>query len=207
MTFCLTLNVQKNTDNNGKFTNNHINSKKVFSNEERKGIHRENEILSNLVQQFGLNKSLVNPQKRQAVWIKITEEFNKTTGYDWDEKRLKIRWKNYSQALKKSNHEENAITVGDDIRNMSTNSDADFQLIRNIKSNGGNTGRSKNHRNENEILVKLIEEFGLDKSLVNPQKRQSLWIQITEEFNRITGYHWDKKRLKIRRIRRVRICR
>ena len=66
----------------------------------RKKNQRENEILVNLVKQFGLNKMGKYSPQRNIIWIQITQEFNRITGYDWDRKKLRERWKNYGQALK-----------------------------------------------------------------------------------------------------------
>ena len=47
--------------------------------------------------------------ERNVVWIQITEEFNERTGHNWNIKKVKMRWKNYKAALKKSNN--NAINA------------------------------------------------------------------------------------------------
>ena len=71
----------------------------------RKKNQRENEILVNLVKQFGLNKMGKYSPQRNIIWIQITQEFNRITGYDWDRKKLRERWKNYGQSLKNLNRD------------------------------------------------------------------------------------------------------
>ena len=72
----------------------------------------ENEILVNLVKQYGLTEMAKYDSERNAVWIQITEEFNERTGHNWNIKKVKMRWKNYKAALKKSNN--NAIVTVED---------------------------------------------------------------------------------------------
>ena len=103
-------NIEEDSNNcEGFFENRQTNSSEI-TNETlpRAKTQYENDILINLVKQFGLNdKTVINPKIRISLWIQVTKEFNRITGYDWDRKRLKNRWKNYRL------HNKETFTIDD----------------------------------------------------------------------------------------------
>ena len=62
--------------------------------ESKKNID-ENELLTNLVEQFGLNDFGKFDSRRSAIWIDITDHFNKVTGQNRTVQQIRNRWKNY----------------------------------------------------------------------------------------------------------------
>ena len=63
--------------------------------EEKTKIQRENELLVNLMKQFGLTKSVTNSLKRGVIWDEITKEFNRINNCHWEKQKLKNRFKNW----------------------------------------------------------------------------------------------------------------
>ena len=170
-------------------------------------MDQENEIISNLIEQFGLNDlpKFKSQTQRILIWKQITEEFNIKTGNDWNVSRLKNRWKNYKDGkLKgalKNVKSEDFIKI-DTEKNIGKTSEAsDNSIIQNDKNvssiEGVSIGYSK-HQHENDILVNLVKQFELNKLDKYSPERIPTWTLITAEFNRLTGYDWTRKRLRNR---------
>ena len=73
-----------------------------------KKSRRETEILGNLVKQFGLDEVGFNIPKRSAIWIQITQEFNRITGHDWDKTKLSQKWRIFT--FKERNKAQDTVT-------------------------------------------------------------------------------------------------
>ena len=161
-----------------------ISTEANFLNGKSDKLQHENEILINLVKQFGLTKSVKSPDIRNSLWIQIAEEFNRINGCNWELKKLKNRWKNYklSQDDADINDEQKHFKVESDSKSF-------IQSPRIV---------SDKIQHENEIIINLTKKFGLTKDVTIPEIRNSLWIEILEEFNRINNCNWELRKLKNR---------
>ena len=82
--------------------------------------------------------------------------------------------------------------------NNDTGHNRTVQQIRNRWKNYRVSFVGKKTKHENEILVTLVKKFGLNKLAKFSPQRNVVWVQITEEFNSITGYNWYHKKLSER---------
>ena len=101
---------------------------------QKKKTQQENGILVNLIKHFGLNNlEKHTPQKRNAIWIQITKEFNQINGYNWNIKKLQKRWRNYNTFLKNNSsinlEESSQSSLKDEHENINDSSlgDIDYQ--------------------------------------------------------------------------------
>ena len=64
------------------------------------------------------------------------------------------------------------------------------------------TDESQLHQTEqqiqNEFLASLIEKYGLNKLKQNGPHRSTIWKQITNEFNQVTGSNYESHKLSKR---------
>ena len=169
-------------------------------------VQHENDILINLVKQSGLY-DVINPKIKNSLWIQVTQKFNRITGHDWDKKRLKTRWKNYRLHNKETFtkgkmpiNNENDKKLSDIPDNPSENIEEDSNncegFFENRQTNSSEITnetlpRAKTQY-ENDILINLVKQFGLnDKTVINPKIRISLWIQVTKKLLVMIGTEKD----------------